>query len=52
MDACYEKEFNFLMKNNTQTLTPLPSNYNLVECKWVFKTKYVNNNEMLKRKLT
>ncbi len=30
---------------------PLLSNYNLVGCKWVFKTKYGNNNAILKQKV-
>jgi hypothetical protein len=39
------------MKNNTRTLIALLSNYNLVGCKWVFKTKYGNNNAILNQKV-
>jgi len=38
------------MKSNTWTFMPLPSNFNLVGCKWVFKTNYGNNNPILKQK--
>jgi hypothetical protein len=31
------------MKNNTWTFMPLPSNFNLVNCKWDCKMKYGNN---------
>jgi histone deacetylase 1/2 len=30
---------------------PLLSNYNFVGCKWVFKSKYGNNNAILKQKV-
>jgi histone deacetylase 1/2 len=46
-----EKEFNSLMKNNTWTFMPLLSNYNLVGCKWVFKTKYGNINAIFNQKV-
>jgi hypothetical protein len=38
------------MKNNIWTFMPLPSNFNLVSCKWGLKTKYGNNITILKWK--
>ncbi|KAJ9683081.1 hypothetical protein PVL29_018886 [Vitis rotundifolia] len=35
-----EKEFSTLQRNNTWHLVPLPSNSNIIGCKWVYKLKY------------
>ena len=35
-----EKEFYALQRNNTWHLGPLPSNSNIIGCKWVYKFKY------------
>lgn len=33
------EEFNFLLKNDTWELVPLPPNKNTISCKWVFHIK-------------
>ena len=38
-----QSEYDALLQNNTWTLTSLPSNANLVGCKWVFKRKFKAN---------
>ncbi|KAJ9678334.1 hypothetical protein PVL29_020488 [Vitis rotundifolia] len=35
-----KKEFSALQRNNTWHLVPLPSNSNIIGCKWVYKLKY------------
>ena len=35
-----KEEFNSLQKNNTWELVDLPPKRKLVQCKWVFKTKF------------
>jgi hypothetical protein len=36
-------EYDSLMKHETWTLVPRPVNKNIIESKWVFKTKDVKN---------
>ena len=38
-----EEEFSLLQKNNTWELVDLPPRRKLVQCKWVFKTKFAND---------
>lgn len=41
-----EKEFVALIKNKTWILVPYNNNQRIVDCKWVFKTKYKANGEV------
>ena len=43
-----KEEFISLQKNNTWELVDLPPGRNLVQCKWVFKTKFTNDGSNLK----
>ena len=45
-----KEEFNSLQKNNTWELVDLPPGRKLVQCKWVFKTKFVADGSPLKYK--
>ena len=45
-----EEEFSSLQKNNTWELVDLPPGRKLVQCKWVFKTKFDANGSPLKYK--
>src|SRR5216684_3258504 len=46
----HEKEFSSLQKNNTWELVGRTPGRRLVQCKWVFKTKFVANGSPLKYK--
>lgn len=35
-----QTEFTALIKNSTWDLVPLPLGKNIVDCKWVYRTKY------------
>ena len=39
-DKVMEDEYNSLIKNNTWDLVPLPKGRNLVQCKWIYRTKF------------
>ena len=43
-----KEEFNSLQKNNTWELVDLPPGRKLVQCKWVFKTKFAADGSTLK----
>ena len=45
-----KKEFSSLQKNNTWELVDLPLGRKLVQCKWVFKSKFVFDGLPLKYK--
>ena len=45
-----EEEFSSLQKSNTWELVDLPPGRKLVQCKWVFKTKFVADGSPLKYK--
>ncbi|KAD5317800.1 hypothetical protein E3N88_17746 [Mikania micrantha] len=45
-----QAELNSINKNNTWTLTKLPSNHKAIGLKWVFKTKRDANGEIIKHK--
>ena len=45
-----KEEFNSLQKNNTWELVDLPPGRKLVQCKWVFKTKFSADGSPLKYK--
>ena len=45
-----KEEFILLQKNNTWELVDLPLGRKLVQCKWVFKTKFVVDGSPLKYK--
>ena len=45
-----KEEFISLQKNNTWELVDLPLGRNLVQCKWVFKTKFAADGSPLKYK--
>ena len=34
-----QQEFQALMRNNTMSLVPCPTNANIVGCKWIFRIK-------------
>lgn len=46
-----QKEFQALMSNKTWTLFPYQDEENIVDSKWVFKTKYKSDGTMEKRKV-
>ena len=48
--AAMTDEFQALLKNNTWSLVPFDSSMSLVGCKWVYRTKYKPNGEVLKHK--
>ena len=50
MENIHEEEFNSLQKNNTWELVDLPPGRKLVQCKWVFKTKFATDGSPLKYK--
>ena len=43
-----KEEFSSLQKNNTWELVDLPPGRKLVQCKWVFKTKFASDGPPLK----
>ena len=43
-----KEEFSSLQKNNTWELVDLPLGRKLVQCKWVFKTKFSDDGSPLK----
>ena len=43
-----KEEFNSLQKNNTWELVDLPPGRKLVQCKWVFKTKFLADGSYFK----
>ena len=45
-----EEEFNSLQKSNTWELVDLPPGRKLVQCKWVYKTKFAANGSPFKYK--
>ena len=45
-----KEKFSSLQKNNTWELVDLPPGKKLVQCKWVFKTKFAANGSPLKYK--
>eukprot|EP00253_Pinus_taeda_P025772 PITA_25772 len=45
-----EEEYNFLLKNQTWDLVPLPSRRKLVRCKWVYRTKSATDGQITRRK--
>ena len=45
-----KEEFSSLQKNNTWELVDLPQRRKLVQCKWVFKTKFAADGSHLKYK--
>ena len=45
-----KEEFNSLQKNNTWELVDLPLRRKLVQCKWVFKTKFAADGSPSKHK--
>ena len=45
-----KEEFSLLQKNNTWELVDLPPGRKLVQCKWVFKTKFAVDGSLLKYK--
>ena len=45
-----KEEFSSLKKNNTWELVDLPPRRKIVQCKWVFKTKFVAYGSPLKYK--
>ena len=45
-----KKEFSSLQKNNTWELVDLAPGRKLVQCKWVFKTKFAADGSHLKYK--
>jgi len=46
-----QREYSALMENQTWTLTDLPSDKKLLNCKWIFKKKRDNTNEIYKARL-
>ena len=46
--AAMEEEFSSLQKSNTWELVDLPPGRKLVQCKWVYKTKFVDDGSPLK----
>ena len=45
-----KEEFSSLQKNNTWELVDLPAGRKLVQCKWVYKTKFAADGSPLKYK--
>ena len=45
-----EEEFSSLQKNNTWELVDLPPRRKLVQCKWVYKTKFADDGSTFKYK--
>ena len=45
-----KEEFSSLQKNNTWELVDIPPGRKLVQCKWVFKTKFADDGSTLKYK--
>ena len=48
--AAMKEEFNSLQKSNTWELVDLPPGRKLVQCKWVYKTKFAADGSPLKYK--
>jgi histone deacetylase 1/2 len=48
--AAMQDEYNALLKNNTWTLTTLPSDRKVIGCKWVFQIKQNPDGSILKYK--
>ena len=48
--ASMNEEFNSLQKSNTWELVDLPPGRKLVQCKWVYKTKFADDGSPLKYK--
>ena len=46
--AAMNEEFNSLQKSNTWELVDLPPGRKLVQCKWVYKTKFAADGSPLK----
>ena len=45
-DKSMALEYDSLIKNKTCTLAPLPPGKNLVECKWIYKTRLLNTHNL------
>ncbi|KAH9682999.1 retrovirus-related pol polyprotein from transposon RE1 [Citrus sinensis] len=48
--AAMQTEYDALIKNNTWSLIPICSDFKVVGCKWVFRTKYNTNGSISKHK--
>ena len=48
--AAMKEEFSSLQKSNTWELVDIPPGRKLVQCKWVYKTKFVANGSPMKYK--
>ena len=45
-----EEEYNSLMRNNTWDLVSLPKGRKLVQCKWIYQTKFASDGSVDKHK--
>lgn len=48
--SAMKNEYEALQRNRTWTLVPYTGNENLVDCRWVFKTKFKTDRTVLKHK--